>query len=54
MKVGVIGAGTMGEGIAKVLECDSILMCDGWEYSKGCQLEHRAAELFDIEIIFKE
>ena len=44
----------MGEDIAKVLECDAILMCDGWENSKGCQLEHKAAELFDIEIIFKE
>ena len=44
----------MGEDIKKVLECDAILMCDGWEHSKGCQLEHRAAELFDIEIIFKE
>ena len=43
----------MGEDIEKILECDAILMCDGWEYSKGCQLEHRAAELFDIEIIFK-
>ena len=42
-----------GEDIAKVLESDAILMCDGWEHSKGCQLEHRAAELFDIEIIFK-
>ena len=43
----------MGEDIKKVLECDAILMCDGWEYSKGCQVEHKAAVTFGKEIIYK-
>lgn len=41
----------MGKDIQAVLEADAILMCDGWEHSIGCLLEHRAAELFRIKII---
>ena len=44
----------MGKDIQKVLECDAILMCEGWENSKGCQLEHKAAELFNVKIIYKK
>lgn len=44
----------MGKDIQSVLECDAILMCEGWENSKGCQLEHKAAELFGVEIIYKK
>lgn len=44
----------MGQDIQYILESDAILMCEGWESSRGCQLEYRAAELFDVYIIFKK
>ena len=44
----------MGKDIELVLKCDGILMCSGWENSKGCQLEYRAAELFDKKIIYED
>lgn len=37
----------MGNDIAALLECDAVLFLDGWQESKGCQLEHKAAELYD-------
>ena len=36
----------MGNDIAALLECNAVLFLDGWQESKGCQLEHRAAELY--------
>ena len=44
----------MGLDIQYVLTSDAILMNPGWENSKGCQLEHKAAELFGIQILIKE
>lgn len=41
----------MGNDIAALLECDAVLFLDGWQESKGCQLEHRAAELYGKIII---
>ena len=37
----------MGNDIAALLECDAVLFLEGWQVSKGCQLEHKAAELYD-------
>lgn len=31
--------------------CDVILLCDGWDKSKGCLLEYEYATKHDIEII---
>lgn len=43
----------MGNDIAALLECDAVLFLDGWECSKGCQLEHKAAELYGKTIYYK-
>lgn len=39
----------MGMTIAELLSCDLVIFADGWHESKGCQLEHRAAEIYGIE-----
>lgn len=41
----------MGNDIKALLECDAIIFLDGWEKSKGCQLEHRAATLYNKPIL---
>lgn len=43
----------MGKDITALLECDAVLFLDGWEYSEGCQLENRAAELYGKTIYYK-
>ena len=41
----------MGRDIEALLDCDAILMCQGWEKSKGCQLERYTADLYGKEIV---
>lgn len=40
-----------GNDIKALMECDAICLCPCWEKSKGCQLEHFVAQLWDKEII---
>lgn len=42
----------MGKDITALLECDAVLFLDGWEYSEGCLLEQRAAELYHKTLYF--
>lgn len=35
-------------------ECDAIFMLDGWEHSRGCQIEFRTAIEKRISIIFEQ
>ena len=44
----------MGDDIRRVLECDVILMCEGWENSKGCNLEFQAAKIFGKHIFYEK
>lgn len=37
--------------IKALIECDHILMLDGWEKPKGATLEHHIATVLDIEVI---
>lgn len=41
----------LGNDIKALMECDAICLCPCWEKSKGCQLEHFVAQLWDKEII---
>lgn len=41
----------MGRDIEQVILCDAILMCPGWENSKGCQCEKFVAEMYGKEIL---
>lgn len=44
----------MGDDIRALLRADSVLFLPGWEQSKGCRLEHAAAEIYGIEIKYEE
>lgn len=40
----------MGRDIEALLNCDEIFMCQGWEDSKGCQLEIQAAKIYGKKV----
>ena len=42
----------MGKDIEQVILCDAILMCPGWENSKGCKVEKFTAETYGKEILY--
>ena len=42
----------MGRDITALLECDAVMFLDGWEESKGCMLEHAAAEIYGKEKLY--
>jgi len=42
----------MGRDIEQVILCDAILMCPGWENSKGCKVEKFTAETYGKEILY--
>ena len=43
----------MGRDISALLECDAVLFLEGYETSKGCMLEHAAAEIYGKMIFHK-
>ena len=36
-------AAIMRKDLQQLLSCDGIMMCQGWEHSQGCTLEHAVA-----------
>lgn len=34
--------------------CDAAYFCKGWEFTRGCKLEHAVAEAYGLEIIYEE
>ena len=42
----------MGKDIEQVILCDAILMCPGWENSRGCRVEKFTAETYGKEVLF--
>ena len=43
----------MGRDISALLCCDAVVFLEGWEASRGCRLEHAAAEIYGKRIIYK-
>lgn len=44
----------MGRDIEALLECDAIIMTEGWEKSRGCNLEYSAANLYGLKVFTHE
>lgn len=43
-------AALMGNDVRELLRCDAAVFLDGWEESRGCRLEHAAAEIYGKDI----
>ena len=41
-------------GLRLLRKCDGILLCDGWQHSRGCQIEQKFAQGAGLTILFEE
>ena len=39
--------------IRTLLDCDAIYLCEGWQFSQGCQLEAEAARIYKLQIMYE-
>ena len=44
----------LGESIKLMSEADVVFFCDGWQTSRGCQIEHDCALEYGIATIYEE
>ena len=42
---------SLGKAIVKMGEADVVCFTDGWEYARGCEVEHLIAESYGFSII---
>jgi len=42
----------IGKDITALLRCDAVLFLEGWQESKGCNLEHDAARIYGKMMFF--
>ena len=44
--------------LAKSLEnmslCHVVYFCKGWEYARGCLIEHEAAKAYGLEVVYEQ
>ncbi len=40
----------MGRDVERLLTCDAIFMCEGWQKSKGCCAENEIAKVYGLYI----
>lgn len=40
----------IGEDIKKLITCDAVFMCDGWNCSKGCCIEKQVAYILKLTV----
>lgn len=43
----------MGLALARLSQAHVIYMCDGWDTTRGCTLEHQAALAFGVDIMYE-
>lgn len=37
--------------IERLMACDAIFMCDGWQFSRGCRIERNVAEEMGLQVM---
>lgn len=44
----------LGKSLMCMSYCDVVYFCKGWDKTRGCILEHKAAEAYGLEIMYEE
>lgn len=42
------------KSLQRMSECDAVYFCNGWEKACGCNVEHTAADLYGLKLIYEE
>ena len=43
----------LAKSLHKMSECDAVYFCKGWGNTRGCNIEHDAAELYELTLIYE-
>ena len=46
----VVRIARLGEAITKMATCDAVIFIDIWEKAKGCYIEHKVADKYNLKI----
>lgn len=44
----------LAKSLQRMSECDAVYFCNGWEKARGCNVEHTAANLYGLELIYED
>ena len=44
----------LSQSLERLAMADTIWLCDGWEYSKGCNIELKCAIQYGLNIVYSE
>lgn len=44
----------LSQSLERLAKADMIWLCDGWEYSRGCNIEFECAVRYGVDIIYPE
>lgn len=44
----------LAKSLAAMSKCDGVYFCKGWETRRGCQIEHTAASLYGLHILYED
>ena len=43
----------LGQSLMCMSYCDAVYFCNGWDKTRGCILEHKAAEVYGLELLYE-
>ncbi len=43
----------LAKSLEKMSLCDAVYFCKGWEYARGCRIEHEAAVAYGLKVIYE-
>ena len=43
----------LAKSLESMSKCDAVYFCKGWEYARGCKIEHEAAVEYGLKIIYE-